>query len=225
MKIVIANGMHNADYIIKMFQKQRKNNKIIVINSERDACTYLSEENEIDVFYGDPFKRYVLEETNVQDADIFIALSENDTDNYVACLLAKRAYNVKKCICIVTNPKNVEVFKELGIDSVISSTYLLGETVKSESSFENIIRQLAIEDNIIMFEVEVQEDALIANKAISTINFPRTANISCIYRNPHVIIPKGDTVVQAFDRLVIVTTPAEQKSIIEFVHEKREVNE
>lgn len=225
MKIVIANGMHNADYIIKMFQSQRKKNQIIVINSEREACTYLSEENEIDVFYGDPYKRYVLEETNVRDADIFIALSENDTDNYVTCLLAKRAFNVKKCICIVTNPKNVDVYKELGIDSVISSTYLLGESVKAESSVEKIIRQLEIEDNIIMFELEVEPDARIANKTIASIQFPRLGNISCIYRNPQVIIPNGDTIIYPYDRLVIVTTPNQQKSIIEFVHEKRKVNE
>ena len=223
MKIVIADGFNNADYIIEMLQKQKKRNQIIVINSDKQHAAYLSEHHRIPVFCGNPYKNYVLKNANVKNADIFIALSESDTDNYVSCMLAKTAFNVKKCICIVTDPKNVELFKTLGIDSVVSSTYLLAETIQSESTVEDILKSLSIEDNLIMFEIEVKSEYAIAHREIKDIGFPKNANISCIYRRSKVVIPNGSTLISPGDRLIIVTTPKTQKSIVDFVQTKNEV--
>ena len=72
MKIVIAGGQHAADYIIKKFKTS--GNKLIVINENRVVAQYLTKANRIPVFYGQPYKYFVLDEANVENADIFIAL-------------------------------------------------------------------------------------------------------------------------------------------------------
>ncbi|MFA5480858.1 MAG: NAD-binding protein [Bacilli bacterium] len=216
MKIIIANGKHEADFIIKMFKGQNK--EVIVINSDRNYADYISKNNKIPVYVGEPYKRFVLEDTHVRDADIFIALDESDTDNYAACILAKKEFNVKKCICTVTNPKNVDVFRKLGIDSVISSTYLLANSIKSASSLEDVISTLSIEeDKIVITEIVINSKFSIANKKIMDINFPQNATISCIYREPHVIIPNGSTVIKPKDKLVIISTPDDQEMVVKFI--------
>ena len=220
MKIVIAGGYQAADYIIKKFKSS--SNKLIVINEHREVAQYLTKSNQIPVFYGEPYKYFVLEEANVEDADIFVALSKTDTDNYVSCLLAKKVFNVKKCICIVNNPKNVDVFRELGIDSVVSSTQLLATSVMNESSLEDLIKTMSLEDEkIVLTEVVMKATYEIVNKRIADINFPKTGNISCIYRKPSVIIPNGSTIILPKDKLLVVTTPNHQKEVLAFIQKSK----
>lgn len=216
MKIVIAGGRHAADYIIKKFKSS--SNKLIVINESREIAQYLTKSNRIPVFYGEPYKYFVLDEAHVEDADIFIALGNVDTDNYVSCLLAKRVFKVKKVICTVNNPKNVELYRELGIDSVISSTQLLASSVMNESSIEDLIKTMSLEDEqIVLTEVVMRPNFSIVNKRIMDINFPKNGNISCIYRKPTVIIPNGQTIILPKDKLLVVTTPKYQKEILSFI--------
>ena len=216
MKIVVCGGRHEADYIIKMFKS--KSNQIIVINSDKEFCKYLAKANRIPVIYGKTYKKETLELAHIEDADVLIALNDVDTDDFATCMLAKHFFNVRKTICTVQNPKNVELYKELGIDSVISSSYLLGNIVKTESSLESLIRTISLEeDKITMVEATVGEDYVISNCKIMDIDFPPYANISCIYRKPNVIIPNGQTVILPKDKLLVVTTPNKQKQIIDWI--------
>jgi len=216
MKIVIAGGYQAADYIIKKFKS--KQNKLVVINSKREIAQYLTKSNQIPVFYGEPYKYFVLDEANVEGADIFIALGNVDTDNFVSCLLAKKVFNAKKCICTVNNPKNVRLYRELGIDSVVSSTQLLATSVLSESSIEDLIKTMSLEnEQIVLTEVVIKPNYDIANKRIMDLNFPKQGNISCIYRKPNVIIPNGSTTILAKDKLLIVSTPKYQRDILAFI--------
>jgi trk system potassium uptake protein len=220
MKIVITGGKHEADFIVKMLKEEH--HQLIVINQDREFAEYISSHNDIPVFPGDATKAYTLSDAEAQNADVLLALSDNDTDNYITCITAKRLFNIKKTVSKVRNPKNVELFKKLGIDSVISSTYLLAQTILNESSVEKIIKTLSIEDEkIVMMELGIDEDFALVNKRLMDIHFPKNINISCIFRDPHVIIPKGDTVIRSGDKLIIITTPSEEDEIIEYIQKRR----
>ncbi len=220
MKIVICNGTNSADYIIKNFKS--RNNTLTIINNDKDVANKLAKSSKLPVILGDFTKVSTLKEANIQGADLFIALGHKDSDNYVGCLHARKQFNVKKCICIVQNPKNVEVFKELGLDSVISSTETLVSSVLAESSIEKITKTMSFEnDNIVMSEIVVKATSLIAHKHIMDIHFPKEGSIACVYRRPRVIIPNGSTLILQKDKLFILSTPAEQKKLIEFVQKEK----
>jgi len=198
-----------------------KENQLIVINSSRSFANELAHKEHISVLVGSPWRNFVLEEAGVHDADVFISLSEKDTDNYASCILAKKIFNVKKCICVVNNPENVELYKKLGIDSVISSTYLLAQSIKSESSMESLIKTLTLENNkIVVSEIPVLSRYRIANKRIMDIDFPKYASISAIYRNFTVIIPNGQVEIKAKDILLVVCAPEDQKRIYNFIQQE-----
>lgn len=216
MKIVICSGTHDADYMINMFKG--RNNELIVINHDRLFASHLTKKYHIPVVVGESYNQDILSLAKIDKADVLIALNDKDTDDLVTCLLAKTLYRVKKCICTVQNPNHVELYKQLGVDSVISSMYLLGNTIRAESSIESLIKTMSVEDDkIVMTEILIDEKYDIANKKISDINFPRFANISCIFRNPNVIIPNGQTLILPKDKLIIVSTPQDQRKIIEFI--------
>ena len=213
MKIVRANGEHEADYIINMFND--KNNELIVINSDENVCHFLSQANNIPVFNGKPTKISNLKEADIDNADLFIALSQNDIDNYEACRIAKKLFNVKRCIATVINPKNVTVFKKLGIDSVVSSTYLLAEHIRSVSGIEDMINTLSLEDNkIAIMELSIKKGTKLCGVSLMDANISHIASISCVYRDGIAIIPNGQTVLEEGDKVIVVTTEENKNEVI-----------
>lgn len=219
MKIVIANGRHEADFMINKFKED--NHKLVIINSDQKFGHYISNTNHVPVLYGDSTKAYTLDDAGVHDADVLIALSTDDITNYITCITAKKVFNVKRTVSVVRNPKRVDLFKKLGVDSVICSTYLLGESIKYESLIESFTKTLSLEnDKIVITEIMIEDDFRIADKLIKNIHFPPRVNISCIFRDPNVIIPNGDSMIKVGDKLIIVSTPVDQDMIVKFFKTK-----
>lgn len=220
MIVVIANGNLEAAYVIDSFKEDR-HNKIIVINSDRTIAEYLRSHKHVDVYVGSPWRSYALEEAGVYDADLFVSLSDNDTDNYVSCILAKKVFNVRKCICLVKNPDNVEIYKQLGIDSVISSTYLLSQNIRTESLEGRLIRSMNLDSNkIVMVEATLLSRYRICNKPIMEIGFPSYANIAYIMRGEEFIIPKGNVVLKPRDTLVIACSKEDEKELTKYLTQR-----
>ena len=221
MKIVITDGEHEADYIIKTYKD--RNNYLIVINRDEEICRYLSLNNDIPVMLGRSTRESDLIEAGAEDADLFIALSQNDMDNYVSCQTAKQLLRAKRCIARVMNPKNVDIFRKLGIDSVLCSTYLLGEQIRSAASVENLINSLTLDDNrIIILELRITKDLWVKDKALKTVNLSHLGSVSIISRGPKVLIPNGDSILQENDKVLVVTNEENREEVIRMFQRKAE---
>ena len=220
MKIVIADGLHEADYLINLFNTSKNN--LVVINENEDACRYLSVNNEIPVVKGRCTRKTDLVEAGAENCDLFIALSDDDYKNYVACRTAGQLIGAKRCVSRVANPKNVSVFKELGIDIVVCSTYLLGEYIHNLTSIENMINILSLEDEkVIITEIRVTDDLEVEGKTLKEINISDLGTVSAIIRNGKTIVPNGQTSISTGDKILIVTTEESQDKIINIFKRKK----
>lgn len=132
MKIGIAGGREEADYLIGLLMKDK--HRLIVINDDRTYCEHLAAEyDKISVVYGNPGSEDVLSDAGIKGADVMIALSGKDADNLEVCQMAKQMFSVRKTVCMVKNPGNVGIFKELGIDQVISPVHILAQYLTQSS--------------------------------------------------------------------------------------------
>ena len=220
MKIVIVDGKHEADYIISRYNNRK--NDLIVINQDEDTCRYLSAQNNIPVMRGNPTRMSDLHLAGAENADLFIALAESEFENYVACKLAKKFFGAKRCIATAINPKNVEAFRSLGIDSVMSSTYLLGEQIRNAATIENLIRTLSLEnDEIHITEFKITSDMYICDQTLKEINISDIASVSSIVRNGKGIIPNGNTRLLADDKILVVTTHNNTNKVMKIFQRKK----
>lgn len=216
MKIVIANGTNQAAYLIGIFKAQK--HRVIVINSSKTDAQYLLNTLHVPVMVGNPWSRHVLSAAKINGADLFISLCDKDTDNFASCLIAKRYFEVDKCISLVSNPANVELYKRLGIDSAVSSTYLLGQTIKNESTVESVFNTLSLEnDKIVIVEFRVSPKHRFCNHAIMDLDFPKFASIAAIYRNYRVIIPNGQVELKPRDKLLVVVSKEDEQKMLDFL--------
>ena len=78
MKIVIADGMHEADYIIGFFNN--KDNDLVIINEDPEACKYLSDKNDLPVMLGRCTRENELIAAGAENCDIFVPLAISDND-------------------------------------------------------------------------------------------------------------------------------------------------
>ena len=214
MRIVIAGGRNKADFLIASLLE--KHHSLIIINDEESYCAYLSEKYNLPVMKGNPCKRYVLEDADIEDADIMIALRPSDADNLAICQYAKKLFHIKKVVAIVSNPKNVQVFKRLGVNTAISATYTISKTIEQASTIENLVNSLSIEhDKIVMSEILLTKQCeVIHHKLKDIFSLPKNAIICCIIRNVHMIVPNGNTELLEHDKLLILSDIASQDTIL-----------
>ena len=219
MKVVIADGFHEADYIINLFNSRV--NDLVVINENEDIAKYLSLNNDIPVMIGHCTKESDLIEAGAQDCDLFLALSEDDYKSYVACKTAKMI-GAKRCVATVLNPKNVKIFKDLGIDMVTCSTYLLGEHIRNLTSIENMVNSLSLEDEkVVILEIRINDSLDVEGKTLAEINISDMGIISSIMRSGKAIIPNGQSQIVSGDTVLIVTTTENRNKIIDIFKRKK----
>lgn len=214
MKIVIAGGRDEADFLIGLLLMGK--HKLIAVNGDMDYCEHLaSVHNGISVIYGDPCKEYVMDDAGIKGFDIVIALREKDADNLEICQMAKRLFAVKKTVCTVRNPKNVEIFELLGVDRAISATYMLAHYIEQASVVEDLVKVMPLENQkVLVNEIKVQSDCPAVDQKIADMRLPFNTIISCIIRDAGVIVPNGQNRIMAGDRLVVMTTPQNQKEAV-----------
>lgn len=129
MNIVIVGGRAKADFLIHALLMKR--NKVIAISDSEEYSEYLVEKYNIPVTFGNPCKKHILDEAGVHHFDILVGLCPDDAENLAVCQMASKLYQIEKTICIVSNPRNVDLFRQLGVSNAISEAYtvagMLGE--------------------------------------------------------------------------------------------------
>ena len=215
--ILLCGGKAEADYVLGAFLKN-KDNHVVIMNEDETTVERMSEKYGVSVFVTDPTKIYSFEKADVTDFDLVVALTDSDADNFVICQLAKQRFGIKKAICTVNNPNNVAIFSRLGVDSPISASYLLKDKIKGESDVDSIFSTLSLEnDKLVITEITIRDTFACCGKSLKELALPRTGSIACIFRNPEVIIPRGDSVFYPLDRIILASAPEDQKTLVEFI--------
>src|SRR3989454_4760383 len=109
-----------------------KDHEVTLIESSRESYLALEEEFEHAVVYGDATELWVLERAGIQRADLVIAVTGDDEDNMLVCQMARDKYEVERIVARVNNPRNLDHFKELGIEPAVSATDLILRLIEHE---------------------------------------------------------------------------------------------
>ena len=157
MHIIIVGAGKVGEYLARTTLES--GNDVVVVESDHDRAVEMATalSGRILVIYGDGCNSRVMEDADIGHADVFVATTGRDDNNLVACEIASRVFKVKRCIARVNNPKNLRIFRKLGIECV-SSTTLIGRMIEEEATIGNLnaISTLA-QGNIAMVEVKVRE--------------------------------------------------------------------
>jgi trk system potassium uptake protein TrkA len=113
---------------------------------------------------------------------------------------------VAKTIARINNPKNIDMFKALGVDKTVCSTEVIANLIEYEVE-NNAVRIMQTFDlgSMVLVQVNVQKNSRWVDLPIRDIELPLDCVIVSIVREGKVIYPRGDSVLHLNDEVLVVT--------------------
>lgn len=155
MYIVIVGGGKLGAYLASTLL--RGDNQVAIIEEEESAAIELSEklDGSCLVIHGDGCSTTIQDDAGTDQADVFVAATGQDEDNLAACEIATRVFDVPRSIARVNSPKNLRIFRRLGIES-ISSTALIAHMIEEEAMMGSMSAAVTLtSDQIALTEIKV----------------------------------------------------------------------
>jgi len=213
MLAVIVGGGRGGSYLAGDLQTQGY--RIKVVDRRPEVVARLRQEIGGDVICGDGCSPQILDQVGVSKADLVVALTHNDEDNLVVCRLAKHHFHVPRVIARVNNPLNEWLYtKDWGVDVAISQVHLTSKVIEEEIGLGELVTLLKLNrGEAALVELRLPETSLCRGKAIRDVNLPSDAVIVSVIRAGKLVIPRGDTVFEAGDEILAVSTVAAEKPL------------
>ena len=218
--VMILGGSSIAEIVARTIGKNGFSVKIIEVDRER--CLELSESvgEYASILHGDGRNSDLLLDEGIRECDAFVALTESDETNVLACLAARK-FGVDRTIAEVENLEYIHLAEDLGIDTIINKKLVTaGRIFKfTLSGKARTVRYMAGTSAEIL-EYTAAAGSRITKSALKDAKFPANAIIGGIIRGNDALIAIGDTRIEAYDRVVVFAMPETVREVDEFfVHD------
>ena len=167
----------------------------------------------IAVIHGDALENDILEEANVATAETIIAVSNDDETNILASLLAKR-YGVKRAVTLINKSTYGPLITTLGIDVVVSPRAITVSTILQHVRRGRIRSVHSLGDGFAeVIEAEALETSPLVGAPLREIDLPDGVIIGAVVHDGAVIIPRGSTIIEETDRVILLATAEAVKKV------------
>jgi len=233
-RVMIAGG---GKVGLRLARQLRGHMQVKIIEANRVRCDYLTSQLPSDmlVLHGDSTDEELMADENVQDMDLFLALTSDDEDNIMAGLLAKRM-GARRVLALINRKAYADLVQGTTIDIALSPAHaVIGELLayvrRGDVEAVHSLRRGAAE----ALEAVVRGDAgscRMAGRRVDQIAMPRGAQIGAIVRGlpvpgdaalgdkrgdaaPEVIMAHHDTLIQSGDRVIVFMPSKKQVRDVE----------
>ncbi|MBM3255015.1 MAG: TrkA family potassium uptake protein [Candidatus Omnitrophica bacterium] len=191
---------------------------VSVVDKDKLICEEIAKQLEILVINGDGCDPRILEEAGIKRADVVAAVTGDDEDNLIICQLSKEIFSVRRAVGRVNNPDNEYTFTELGVDVPIDSTKIIAKIIEEEVSFSDFVNLMSFKrGKLSIVRVDLPKDSPVINKQVHDIGWPDNSVLVSIVRGEEVIIPKGNTILQAADDIIALTVIGNEPQLLELL--------
>ena len=213
MKVAIAGAGNVGTYIAQDLKDA--GHDVLLIEENADLVNRLRPNLEVTWFVGDACEPNNLQAAGLADVDVMVAATGDDEDNLVVSLLAKQEFAVPRVVARVNHPQNLWLFNESwGVDAPVSTPHLLTALVEEAVSVGSLVRLLQFEGGEArLVEVTLAEGSPVAGTTVAELGVPRDASIVAILRKGHVVVPRGDTVLQTGDEVLALVTSESEDAV------------
>jgi trk system potassium uptake protein TrkA len=190
--------------------------KVVVLEKRREICAKLNKEVDTSVIKADGCDPESLEQAGINQADIVVAVTGDDEDNLVVSQLAKYTFGVDRVIARVNNPRNHWLFdRQWGVDVAVSAVHITSKIIQEEATLGDIVTLLKLrKGELSLVEITVSSDSKAVSKPIKDLTLPKESVFVALVRDQEILIPRGETVIQAGDELLALTSTSAEKELV-----------
>lgn len=201
-RALVIGGGNIGLKVASTLEKNGVNTRILERDLER--AHFLAEQlTRTTVLNGDAMDRNLLQQENIKDIDVVVAVTQDDATNILSSLQAQQ-FNAKNVITLVNRSSFMPIIQPLGLDKMIAPREVTASKILQYVRRGNIIALHTVhEGDAEVFEVEVSTHSSIAGTALQNIKLPNNSMIGGVMTRDGVKMATRDLVVHAGDRLVI----------------------
>ncbi len=206
-RVVIAGG---GNIGVRLAKALEQTNQVKIIERDQQRARYISEQlSKAIVLVGDAADEELLLEENVDNVDVFCALTNSEEANILSSMLAKRL-GAHKVMALINRASYVDLVEAGTIDIAISPQQITigsllahvrrGDVVKVHS-----LRRGSAEAMEAIAHGSEKESQVVGRK-IEDIDMPKGTAIIAIVRDDRVIIAHHDTMIETDDHVIMFMT-------------------
>ena len=201
-KVIIMGGSRIA---LRPCQYLPNHIRVKVIESNKEKSYRIAEKvpSNVLIIHGDGRDTDLLLQEGIQDAQAFIALTENSSTNILACLAAKRL-GVFKTIAKIENIDYISLAENMDIGSVINKKLIAASSIYQfllDADVSNV--KCLTFANADVAELVARPNSRITKKPVRDLHLPKDMTLGGLLRNGETMMIKGDTQIQAYDHVVV----------------------
>lgn len=201
-KVIIMGGSRIA---IRACQYLPTNIRVKVIEMDKEKSHRIAEvvPGNVLIINGDGRDTDLLMQEGIQDAQAFVALTDNSSTNILACLAAKR-FGVVKTIAKIENLDYIPLAESMDIGSVINKKLIAASHIYQfllDADVSNV-KSLTFA-NADVAELVARPNSKITRKQVKDLRLPRDMTLGGLIRDGEPMMIKGDTQIQAYDHVVV----------------------
>ena len=192
---------------------------VVIVERDEAKAKEIAEEIDALVINGSGTEIDVLNEAGAEKADVIVSATSDDAVNLMVCELA-RMLGIQRRITLSQNPKHEEIFKEVGVEEIIYPSRTIAKYIRNLILRPGVKSVLTTMQDADIIEITLPEDALVVGKEIREIGMPEGSTIAAIHRDGELIIPRGNTVLKAGDKLTILAKLGVVEKVANMMKEK-----
>lgn len=207
MRIVIVGAGRIGQHLAKSMSAKHE---VVVIEADEKRGRALSAEIDALVVVGDATRIETFRDAEVDKADVFVALTDHDETNLLACVLAKEM-GVPRLIARISDPSLASTFERLGIEEAICPETITANLIEGAiSGYHMIARILSSKTgDAVLLAVTVERGSKADGKKISELEMPKASSIIAIYKGDSLEFPNGNTKLSEGQKVLILTPSKE----------------
>ncbi len=202
-KVMIAGGGKIGFYLAKQLADFNIYVKIIEVDKAR--CEYLSEHlDNVMILHGDATDLQLLEDENFDEMDAFVSVTGFDEENLLLALIANQK-NIEDVVAKVSRKSYADLIEKMGISMALNPLDMTAtEILRFIQGSKHILFSQIIQGQAEFVEIVATQNMHLTDCPISELKLPEGIIIAAIHRGDEAIIPRGSTVIEEGDKVIIL---------------------
>ena len=203
-RIMIAGGGNIGQRLARALERDYS---VRVIEHNKRRCeTLAARVHEALVLNGDATDEELLVQEGIGDMDLFVAVTNNDENNIMSCLLAKRL-GARRVVALINRRSYVDLLQSGEIDIAISPAQatigkLLAHVRRGDVVAVHSLRRGAAEALEAVVHGD-RESSKVIGRRVADIDLPAGTTIGAVVRGDEVLMAHHDTVIEAEDHVIV----------------------
>lgn len=212
-RVIIVGGGNIGLFVAKGLEKIGSM-KIRLIERDRKRAEFIAEELERTiVLQGDGLDRAILREAGVAEAETVVSVTDNDQVNILASVVAKREGS-RRSLALINDLDYGPISEAVGVDRYVDPRATTVSTILQHIRRGRIKGVYSLMDGAAeVLDAVALETSPLVNKPLREASLPEGVMIGAVFRDGEVQMPTGDTVINAGDRIVLMSMRENVKDV------------